>query len=70
MSCCAVEDSACLNTGPSSQLLTFKAAASNEGMLAGVKVRNFSFKIDEPEALGGTDNGANPVEYVLAALVA
>ena len=30
------------------------------------KVRNFSLVIDEPEALGGTDQAPNPVEYILA----
>jgi uncharacterized OsmC-like protein len=29
------------------------------------KARNFSFIVDEPEALGGTDDGPNPVEYLL-----
>jgi len=33
-----------------------------------VKARNFTMIIDEPLALGGKDEGANPVEYVLAAL--
>jgi uncharacterized OsmC-like protein len=33
-----------------------------------VKARNFEMIIDEPANLGGTDDGANPVEYVLAAL--
>lgn len=33
-----------------------------------VEARNFKMIIDEPESLGGTDHGANPVEYVLAAL--
>lgn len=33
-----------------------------------VKARNFEIIIDEPASLGGTDHGANPVEYVLAAL--
>jgi len=33
-----------------------------------VQARNFSFIVDEPEALGGTDHGANPVEYLLGAL--
>ena len=32
------------------------------------KTRNFSLIIDEPETLGGTDEGANPVEYILAGL--
>jgi uncharacterized OsmC-like protein len=29
------------------------------------KARNFSFIIDEPESLGGKDQGPNPVEYLL-----
>lgn len=32
-----------------------------------VEVRGFKIIIDEPESLGGTNDGANPVEYVLAA---
>ncbi|OBX23899.1 MULTISPECIES: OsmC family protein [Bizionia] len=30
--------------------------------------RNFKLVIDEPEDLGGTDENANPVEYILAGL--
>ncbi len=33
-----------------------------------VEARNFKMIVDEPQNLGGTDDGANPVEYVLAAL--
>lgn len=33
-----------------------------------VKARNFQIVIDEPQNLGGTDHGPNPVEYVLGAL--
>ncbi len=33
-----------------------------------VEARNFKIIVDEPKNLGGTDEGANPVEYVLAAL--
>lgn len=33
-----------------------------------VDVRGFKIIVDEPENLGGTNHGANPVEYVLAAL--
>ncbi|MDD2635735.1 MAG: OsmC family protein [Bacteroidales bacterium] len=32
-----------------------------------VKARNFKLVVDEPTDLGGTDHGANPVEYLLAA---
>jgi uncharacterized OsmC-like protein len=34
-----------------------------------VAARNFSLVVDEPHQLGGTDEGANPVEYLLAALL-
>jgi uncharacterized OsmC-like protein len=30
------------------------------------KTRQFTLVVDEPEALGGTDEDANPVEYILA----
>lgn len=49
--------------------LTFsiKAEAENPTKTI-VKARNFEMIIDEPKNLGGTDSGANPVEYVLGAL--
>ena len=33
-----------------------------------VDVRGFKIIIDEPQNLGGTNDGPNPVEYILAAL--
>lgn len=30
-----------------------------------VEARDFTFTTDEPEALGGTNEGPNPVEYLL-----
>ncbi len=39
-----------------------------QGVLAKAQARQFSFAIDEPESLGGSDIAPNPVEYVLAAL--
>lgn len=49
----------------------FKAKSNlNDGFLAQVDIRDFSFLSDEPEDLGGTDRGPNPVEYVLGAFAA
>lgn len=33
-----------------------------------VETRGFKMTIDEPQNMGGTNEGANPVEYLLAAL--
>lgn len=33
-----------------------------------VSTRGFEFVVDEPDHLGGTDDGPNPVEYLLGAL--
>lgn len=51
-------------------LVTTSAAARwQQGMKTDVKVRQFgSIVMDEPEALGGTDQGPNPMEFVMAAL--
>lgn len=46
-----------------------KATASlQEGVKVDVQVRNFHITIDEPEKLGGTNEGMNPVEMLLGAL--
>jgi putative redox protein len=50
-------------------LLTFSATSRQVGGLhSRVSTRNFFLDVDEPEALGGTDKGPNPVELILAAL--
>lgn len=50
---------------------TFKAKSTLEnGFLSNVKIRNFEFVSDEPVELGGTNEGPNPVEYVLGAFAA
>lgn len=46
---------------------TVKTALVN-GVLAKARARQFTFAVDEPESLGGTDVAPNPVEYLLAAL--
>ena len=51
------------------QDLTFRVKARSENPTKTiVKARRFEMIIDEPEDLGGTNAGANPVEFVLAAL--
>lgn len=51
-------------------LLTTSAEATWEkGMRTQIAVRQFdNITMDEPEALGGTDGGPNPMEFVIAAL--
>lgn len=47
----------------------FKATAHlQDGVQVKVKSRNFEITVDEPNNLGGTDTGMNPVEMVLGAL--
>ena len=43
-----------------------KAHSENQAKTI-VTARQFEIVVDEPAELGGTDTGANPVEYVLAA---
>lgn len=50
-------------------LQTFKATAHGiEGIAVEVNVRDFEIVMDEPEELGGTNRGMNPVEAILGAL--
>lgn len=49
--------------------MKFKINARSEGkMKTMVKAGNFNLVIDEPESMGGTNEGANPLEFVLASL--
>jgi len=43
------------------------SAESESETKTAVETRNFDFVVDEPAALGGTDEGPNPVEYLLGA---
>lgn len=46
----------------------FSATSSlHEGLFADIQIRQFDLVADEPESLGGTDQGPNPVELVLGA---
>lgn len=47
--------------------LKFKIQAQSENPTKTVvKARGFKIVLDEPESLGGTNEGANPVEFILA----
>ena len=49
--------------------VTFSATSRQiAGLHSRVSTRDFYLDVDEPEALGGTDKGPNPVELILAAL--
>ncbi len=43
-------------------------AESSSNTKINVKARKFSLIVDEPQEIGGTDDGANPMEYILAGL--
>lgn len=60
-----------IQNNPNQANATFRAKSRLEsGFLAEVDVRDFRFLSDEPADLGGTDQGPNPVEYVLGAFAA
>jgi len=44
------------------------SARASSATRTDISVRNFSLIIDEPEKLGGTNAGPNPLEYELASL--
>lgn len=56
--------------GSEPRLVTTSATArAEEGMRSSVRMRDFGpVVMDEPESLGGTDRGPNPMEYVMGAL--
>ena len=48
---------------------TFESqSALQDGFRSEVSIREHSLTVDEPESLGGTDSGPNPVELILASL--
>jgi len=50
-------------------MTTFKAIArKKEGLAVEAEAREFKVLIDEPEELGGTNRGMNPVELLLCSL--
>lgn len=60
---------AALRDEPSNAAATFAASSQQvAGLASEAAIRQFQLTVDEPEQLGGTDKGPNPVELVLAAL--
>jgi len=58
-----------LATPGADTIATFSAdSALVNGYETSVNIRQFSFRVDEPEKIGGTDTGPTPVELVLAGL--
>jgi uncharacterized OsmC-like protein len=58
-----------IQSGAKNSVATFSADTHLvKDVLTNARVRNFSFNIDEPHELGGSDSAPNPVEYVLASL--
>ncbi|AZC23933.1 MULTISPECIES: OsmC family protein [Pseudomonas] len=54
---------------PGKATATFSVTSSGDGALhRQVKIREFILDIDEPQNLGGTNKGPNPVEMALASL--
>src|SRR5690625_7458232 len=56
-------------TDPTPRLADFTATGTSTGSLStAVRARQFDFVVAEPPSLGGTDEGANPIEYRLGSL--
>lgn len=63
------ETQAALRADPSKAVVSFTSRSGlKSGFESQVKIRHHRITVDEPDALGGTDKGPNPVELVLAAL--
>lgn len=60
-----------ISNDPETAKVVFQADSElTRGLLADITIREFNIKSDEPESLGGTDKGPNPVELVLGAFAA
>ncbi len=60
---------AALADAPDQAVATFVAESEQvSGLRSETRIRDFHLVVDEPEALGGTDIGPNPVEIALASL--
>ena len=60
-----------LKDNPGDAEASFEASSELKvGFQSKVNIRDFEFESDEPEQLGGTNIGPNPVEYILGSLAA
>lgn len=60
-----------IQNDPKQANAVFKAKSNlKSGFLTEVNIRDFNFLSDEPEELGGSNLGPNPVEYVIGAFAA
>jgi uncharacterized OsmC-like protein len=58
-----------MGTDSTPKLVSMRAyGTQGEGVRTDVRIRKFNLVLDEPVDEGGTDSGANPMEYVLAGL--
>jgi len=58
-----------LRANPDGAVAKFSADSRQvQGLQSETKIRQFTLTIDEPETLGGTDTGPNPVELILGSL--
>lgn len=58
-----------LRANPEGAMAKFSADSRQvQGLQSETKIRQFTLTVDEPESLGGTDTGPNPVELILGAL--
>lgn len=63
------ETQAAFRLNPEKARTTFTSSSRlGEGLCSEAKLRDHKLTVDEPEALGGSDAGPNPVELILAAL--
>ena len=54
---------------PETAQATFESVSLlTDGLRSDVKLRDHRLTVDEPESLGGTDAGPNPIELILASL--
>jgi len=58
-----------ITANPDARIAHYKVESRQEsGLRSTVRIRQFSFDVDEPQSLAGTDTAPSPVEYALAAL--